>query len=101
MMAVLGYSIQHLTVADEGDRLAISFGPWPLLEKASGTTGSVGWKSAARRSWTAGASTGVCGAAGSGTRPECVVIRRRRGVIRVGTDDAQGLAEFLKSRSRS
>ncbi len=28
---------------------------------------------------------------------KCVVIRRRRGVIRVGTDDADRLAEFLKS----
>ena len=28
-----GYSMQHLTVCDEGDRLAISFGPLPLFRK--------------------------------------------------------------------
>ena len=27
LMAMLGYSLQHLTVSDEGDRLAICFGP--------------------------------------------------------------------------
>jgi hypothetical protein len=31
----------------------------------------------------------------------CVVIRRRRGVIRVGTDDAERLVEFLMTRIRS
>jgi len=29
---------------------------------------------------------------------KCVVIRRRRGVVRVGTDDAEGLVEFLTNR---
>jgi hypothetical protein len=29
---------------------------------------------------------------------KCVVLRRRRGVIRIGTDDAKGLAEFLKTK---
>ena len=32
---------------------------------------------------------------------QCVVIRRPRGVIRVGTDDAERLAELLKTRTRS
>ena len=33
MMAVFGFCFQHLTVADERDRLAIRFGPWPLVKK--------------------------------------------------------------------
>jgi hypothetical protein len=33
IMLLLGASFQHLTVADEGDRLAIRFGPLPLFRK--------------------------------------------------------------------
>ena len=33
LMAMLGYSFQHLTVCDEGDRLAICFGPLPLFKR--------------------------------------------------------------------
>jgi hypothetical protein len=29
---------------------------------------------------------------------DCVVIRRRRGTLRVGTDDADNLASFLRSK---
>jgi hypothetical protein len=30
---------------------------------------------------------------------DCVVIRMKRGTLRVGTDDADGLVEFLRSRT--
>ena len=33
LMLLLGESFHHLTVADEGDRLAIRFGPFPLFRK--------------------------------------------------------------------
>jgi hypothetical protein len=33
LMLVLGASFQHLTVADEGDRLAVWFGPLPLCRR--------------------------------------------------------------------
>ncbi len=103
LMAMLGYSMQHLTVSDEGDRLAISFGPLPLFRKRilyddiigveiGRTTIIDGWGIhwSPWGGWLWSLSAG-----------KCVVIRRRRGGIRVGTDDAEGLAEFLKSRSKS
>jgi len=103
LMATLGYSMQHLTVSHEGDRLAISFGPLPLFRKRiryddiigveiGRTTIMDGWGIhwSPWGGWVWSLCTG-----------RCVVIRRRRGVIRVGTDDAERLVEFLKTRIRS
>jgi len=100
LMATLGYSMQQLTVSDEGDRLAICFGPLPLFRKRiryddiigveiGRTTIMDGWGIhwSPWGGWLWSLSAG-----------KCVVIRRRRRVTRVGTDDAEGLAEFLKSR---
>jgi hypothetical protein len=103
VMAVLGYSFQQLTVADEGDWLAIRFGPLPLFKKriryedirevdVGRTTILDGWGI----HWSPWGGWLWSVAAG-----KCVVIRRRRGVTRVGTDDAQELAEFLKGRTGS
>ena len=36
LMSVLGYSFQDLTVCDEGDRLAVRFGPLPLFQRQIG-----------------------------------------------------------------
>ncbi|NLS97653.1 MAG: hypothetical protein GXX96_36395 [Planctomycetaceae bacterium] len=101
LMAMLGYSMQHLTVSDEGDRLAISFGPLPLFRRRirydditgvqiGRTTIMDGWGIhwSPWGGWVWSLSAG-----------KSVVIRRRRGVIKVGTDDAEGLAEFLTSRT--
>jgi len=100
LMAMLGYSLQHLTVSDEGDRLAISFGPLPLFRKriryddiceiAIGRTTimdgwGIHWSPWGGLVWSLSAG-------------KCVVIRRRRGVIKGGTDDAERLVEFLESR---
>ena len=100
MMAVFGFCFQHLTVADEGDWLAIRFGPWPLFKKriryedireveVGRTTILDGWgiHMSLRGGWV----WNIWGR-------DCVVIRQQRGVTRVGTDDAEGLAKFLKSR---
>ena len=102
VMAVLGNSLQQLTVCDEGDRLAIYFGPLPLFKRRiryedireveiGRTTFLNGWgiHRSLRGGWVWSLSAG-----------KCVVIRRRRGVIRVGTDDAEGLLEFLERRKR-
>jgi hypothetical protein len=100
LMALLGYSLQQLTVADEGDKLAICFGPLPLFRKRiryddiagvefGRTTIKDGWGIhwSPWGGWVWSLSAG-----------KCVVLRRRRGGIRIGTDDAERLAEFLKSR---
>ena len=101
MMAVFGFCFQHLTVADEGDWLAIRFGPWPLFKKriryedireveVGRTTVLDGWgiHMSLRGGWV----WNIWGR-------DCVVIRHQRRVTRVGTDDAQGLADFLKDRT--
>ena len=101
MMAVFGFCFQHLTVADEGDWLSIRFGPWPLFKKriryedirdveVGRTTILDGWgiHMSLRGGWV----WNIWGR-------DCVVVRHQRGVTRVGTDDAQGLIEFLKDRT--
>ena len=100
LMFLLGASFHHLTVADEGRRLAIRFGSFPLFRKRIwydeirevevGRTAVLdGWgiHMSLRGGWV----WNIWGR-------DCVVIRQERGVTRVGTDDAQGLAEFLKTR---
>ena len=89
-----------LTISDEGDCLALRFGPLPLLRKtiryaditgvAIGRTSVVdGWgiHYFPGRGWT----YNLWGFA-------CVKLKLGRKIIRVGTDDAEGLAEFLKQK---
>ena len=100
LMAVLGYSLQQLTVCDEGDRLAVRFGPLPLFEKRiryddireveiGRTTILNGWDIhwRLRSGWVWSLSVG-----------DCVAIRHKRGLIRIGSDDAKGLVEVLKTQ---
>jgi len=101
IFALCGLVFGSLTVSDEGDCLAIRFGPLPLLWKriryADITAIEVGrtrfidgwglhympW-----RGWT----FNIWGFA-------CVKLTLGRKVIRVGTDDAEGLAKFLGERT--
>jgi hypothetical protein len=100
LMAMAGYSFQHLTVCDEGDRLAICFGPLPLFKRRipyDGITGVEIGRTTIMDGW------GIHWSPWGGwvwslSAGRCVIIRRRRGVIRVGTDDAERLVEFLKTR---
>lgn len=98
-MLVLATSFRELTVADEGDCLAIWFGPLPLFSKRvryvdmrSVEVGRTllldGWgiHYSVRGGW-------VWNLWGR----RCVVIHNN-GTIRVGTDDAENLVRFLKSR---
>ena len=97
-MLVLGASFQRLTVADEGDRLAIRFGPLPLFQKRvryndirevelGRTTFLDGWgiHLRLRGGWV----WNIWGR-------DCVVIHLQRGTLRVGTDDPENLAQFLR-----
>lgn len=101
LFAAIAASFQHLTVADEGNRLLIQFGPVPLFRKriwydeirqveAGRTTILDGW--------------GIHWVPGRGTvwtiwGFDCVVIRLERKTLRIGTDDPQGLVKFLRSRT--
>jgi hypothetical protein len=85
----------HLTVEDQGDILAIRFGPLPLfrrtvrytdIEKVEvGHTPFLdGWVIRGGRVWNL-------------RGRECVVVHRRNGkVLWIGTDDAVSLARFLE-----
>ena len=99
VMLVVGCSLAHLTVEDEGDQLALRFGPLPLFRKRvryddiievekGRTTFLDGW--------------GIHGGFGYGVWNiwgfDCVVLRLKAGTLKVGTDDADGLAAFLKDQ---
>lgn len=99
LMLLLGASFRYLTVADEGDRLAIRFGPLPLFRKrirysdmrsveVGRTTLLDGWgiHLSLRGGW-------VWNIRGW----DCVMIEHG-GKTWLGTDDAENLARYLQSR---
>ena len=98
LLVLVGLAFQHLTVEDEGDRLAIRFGPLPFLETAvryddmkgievGRTTLLDGWgiHRRPRHGWL----WNLWGR-------DCLVIHLEWGTLRVGTDDAANLEPFLK-----
>ena len=100
LIFLLGMSFHHLTVADEGTQLSIRFGPFPLFRKRidygdisavekGRTTILDGWgiHLSLRGGWV----WNIWGR-------DCVVIQLKRGIIRVGTDDPDGLLAVLKDR---
>jgi hypothetical protein len=102
-MFVLAASFHHLSVVDEGDVLAIRFGPVPLFRKTvryaeidrvevGRTLLLDGWgiHMSIRGGW-------VCNLWGR----DCVVIYLRKGVLRIGSDDAENLTAFLRKKSES
>lgn len=94
---------QRLTIWDDGDRLAIRYGPlpWPLLRPwwipyQDIREVDVG-KTTELESW------GVQGLQKGGFiihiwGDACVALRFDKAVIRLGTDDAENLAAFLKTK---
>src|ERR1700733_12951424 len=98
---ILAMTFHHLTVEDRGEGLAIRFGPLPLfrrtvkyadIEKVEvGRTLILdGWgiHLSIRGGW-------VWNLWGR----DCVVVRfKKGGTLRVGTDDAENLAQFLEGR---
>ena len=99
-MLVLAASFHHLTVEDTADRLCVRFGPIPLFRRTiryddiicaeiGRTTMLDGWgiHMSLRGGW-------VWNLWGR----DCVVLQLRKGILRVGTDDAENLAEFLRGR---
>lgn len=100
LMLVLAASFHHLTVEDEGDQISVSFGPIPIFRRAiryedivsveiGRTTILDGWgiHMSLRGGW-------VWNLWGR----NCVVLRLRKGILRVGTDDAEGLTGFVNAR---
>lgn len=100
LMFVLAASFHHLTVEDQADRLSIRFGPIPLFRRTiryddiisaeiGRTTILDGWgiHMSLRGGW-------VWNLSGR----DCVILRLRKGILRVGTDDAGNLADFLDQK---
>ncbi len=100
LMILLGTSLQHLTVEDEGHQLAIRFGPFPLFRKRIWYDDIVEVDEARLRfdeGW------GIHWSPWGGwvwaiRGHDAVRIRMKRSSIRVGTDDPDGLIAFLRSR---
>jgi len=100
LMLVLAASFHHLTVEDLIDRLSIRFGPIPLFRRTiryddiisaeiGRTTILDGWgiHMSLRGGW-------VWNLWGR----DCVVLQLRKGILRVGTADAENLADFLDQK---
>jgi len=100
VILILAAGFHHLTVADEIDRLSISFGPLPLFKRTVSydqivsaevdrTTLMEGWgiHLSPRGGW-------VWNLWGR----ECVKLQLQKGILRVGTDDAQNLAAFVNGK---
>jgi hypothetical protein len=101
LLALLAPALHHLTVEDQGDRLAIRFGLLPLFRRTVryaditsvevGRTGILeggGIRYSIRRGW-------VWKLWGR----DCVVLRLKNGsILRIGTDDAANLACFLEGK---
>jgi hypothetical protein len=94
---VLAASFHHLTVEDRLDHLSISFGPIPLFRRTiryndlmsaeiGRTTILDGW--GIHRSLRGGWVWNLWGR-------DCVVLKFGKGVLRVGTNDARNLTDFL------
>lgn len=101
LILLIAPAFHHLTVADQGEHLAVRFGPVPLFGRTvryadidgveTGRTLLLdGWgiHYSIRGGW-------VWNLWGR----DCAVVRFRDGrVLRIGTDDAEGLVGFLMSR---
>jgi hypothetical protein len=103
LMFLLGVSFHYLTVEDEGDHLVVRFGPFPLFRRripyddiveieTGRTTFLAGW--GIHWSPWGGWVWNVWGY-------DYVLLRLKSGKLTIGTDDAEGLAGFVKSRISS
>jgi hypothetical protein len=103
LIAMLAPAFHHLTVVDQGERVAIRFGPLPLCRRTVQYTdidevevGRTlildGWgiHYSIRGGW-------VWNLWGR----DCVVVHFKNGrMLRIGTDDAENLTQFLNNRAK-
>jgi hypothetical protein len=101
LIALLAPAFHHLTVVDQGDRLAIRFGPLPLFRRtvryADIENAEVG-RTLVLDGW--GIHYSVRGGwVWNLWGRDCVVVHLKTGgVLRIGTDDAANLARFLDGK---
>lgn len=100
LIALLAPAFHHLTVVDEGESLAIRFGPVPLFRRtvqyADIEKVEVG-RTLILDGW--GIHYGVRGGwVWNLWGRDCVVVHLKKGVLRIGTDDTENLARFLEGK---
>lgn len=100
VVVLLAAAFHHLTVQDQGDQLEVRFGPWPLFRRhvkyadiVSATPGRTsvldGW--GIHYSLSGGWVWNLWGR-------DCVVVKLKSSTLRIGTDDAEHLAQFLQRK---
>lgn len=100
-LVLLGFMFGSLTVRDEGEWLALRYGPLPVFRKRiryADITGVEPDRSSVIDGW------GIHYIPGRGTTYNlwgfgCVKLLLGRKVIRVGSDDVENLAEFLRNKT--
>jgi hypothetical protein len=97
---LLGLAFMHLHVYDGGDRLEMRFGPLPLLHgsiRYDAITGVEPGRTSVIDGW------GIHWVPGRGWTYNlwgfgCVAVQQGNRTTRVGTDDVEGLAAFLRTK---
>ena len=101
LMLVLAASIHHLTVEDQGDVLAVRFGPVPLLRRTVRYS-DIGSVEIGRTLLLDGLGIHMSirgGRVWNLWGRTCVVVHfKNGGTLRIGTDDAENLAGFLEGK---
>lgn len=100
LMLLLAAGFHHLRVEDRGDHLEVAFGPLPLFRR---TIRYADIRSAEPNQTTLLDGLGVHFSLRGGWcwniwGRDCVLVRLDRVVLRIGTDDPQGLANFLNRK---
>lgn len=100
LMSAIAFSFRYLMVSDEGDMLALQYGPLPLFRKRipyDQITAVEPGKSSFVDGW------GIHYIPGHGWTYnlwgyDCVKLTLSDGKTQIGTDDAANLAEFLRGK---
>ena len=100
LMFALAFSFQHLRIRDEGSWLAIRYGPLPLFRTRI-SYADISSVELGRSSWIDG--WGIHWIPGRGYTYnlwgfECAKLDMRGRTVRIGTDDAEKLIAFLKTK---
>lgn len=100
LMIFVALCFQRLTVRDEGEWLAIRYGPLPLFWRRI-PYASMTAAEAARSDWLDG--SGIHYIPGRGWiynlwGRDCVKLQLGNKKVRIGTNDVEGLLRFLKTR---
>ncbi|MGC4006800.1 MAG: hypothetical protein QM811_28205 [Pirellulales bacterium] len=99
VLAVLASGFQHLHVTDLGDRLQVAFGPTPIFRRTlsyDDITAVAVDRSTLLEGWGIHASHRG-GWIWNLWGRDCVHVTTRKSQMRIGTDDAEGLAGYLQS----